>query len=83
MDDFEKWKICQLGTLGGFSHKFVASLVFDTPTNKVTAKEIRKVQCILYANEILITEWRDGITPESKRYASSVTSGKKKKGKAA
>lgn len=64
MDKFEKWRTEQLANFG-FSHKYIASLVFQIPIDKITEKQYRQVANYLLRNSIKLTDFRNGKTQQS------------------
>ena len=79
IDDFSKWKIEQLGKFGGFSHRYIASLIFEKSLNRVTMNEIHTISYHLHASKVKVTDWRNGRTPQSAEYAKNKAKPKRKR----
>jgi len=78
MNDIDKFRIQALGSVG-FSHRFIASLVFNKSSHRVTDNEVRKVQYYLYKENTLVTNWRNGKTTQAMNFANAVQKPKKKR----
>ena len=79
LDDIKKWKAENLAKFGGFSHKFIASLVFQKPIERVTEKERGCIASYLCRNGIRISDWRNGQTVPSRQYAREHTSSQRER----
>lgn len=72
----ETWKAEMLGRFGGFSHRLIASKVFDKPLNRVTDSERNCIVHLLHKKRILVSKWRNGETSEAQDYARKVVTPK-------
>ena len=69
LNDLVRFQVKALAKFG-FSYRYIASMVFHKPTNRVTASEIASVQGFCYRNGLKVSDWRNGITPVSRQYAT-------------
>ena len=81
LDDFAKWKIEQLAKFGGFSHRYIASIVFGKSLERILPAELASVAYVLHSREIHVTDWRNGITPQASAYAAEHSKLARKKAK--
>jgi hypothetical protein len=79
LDDIKKWKAEMLAKFGGFSVKYIASLVFEKPIGRVTERERACIASFLSREGIRLTDWRNGKTVQSMNYAKDQIKPKKEK----
>jgi hypothetical protein len=78
LDALQKWQILNLGRRGGFSHRFIAAMVFKKKITKVTDSEHSCVSSHLHRNAVKVTHWRDGVTVSAQVYAQARMTPRKK-----
>lgn len=78
LDDFIRWKITQLAKYGGFSHRYIASLVFEKPFGRVSAQEVACVAGYLSRHKIRVSDWRRGKTAQASSFAQKAIKPKQK-----
>lgn len=69
----QKARIELFAVNGGFSMKFIASLVFNTSFGDVTTEEKRRVSAYLSANKIRLRDWRNGVSNEARAHVRATT----------
>lgn len=69
LDKLAQWQAMNLGRRGGFSHRFIAALVFHKLIEKVSDEERACIASFLHRNDIKVTWWRDGRTANADAYA--------------
>jgi hypothetical protein len=79
LDDIRKWKAESLAKFGGFSHRFIASLVFEKTMGRVTVKEVACISSFLSRSGIKVSDWRNGNTVQASRYAKDQVRPKKER----
>jgi len=79
LDDIKKWKAENLAKFGGFSHKFIASLIFQKPIDRVTDKERACIASYLCRHDIRISDWRNGKTVSARQYAREKVSSRRER----
>ena len=78
IDNLAAWQICQLGRFGGFSHRYIASLVFSKPLGRVTRNDTNCVSSCLHRHDCKVTDWRNGLTAQASEYAAKHVRPKKR-----
>lgn len=79
LDDLKKWRIEMLAKFGGFSQRYIASVVFGNHFNTVEPEEIRCVSSYLSRLGIKLRDWRNGFSVSAQSYAKEVSTPKKQK----
>jgi len=69
LNDLVKFQVKALARFG-FSHRYIASMVFHKPADKVTNGELTCIASYCYRNEIRVSDWRNGRTAESRQYST-------------
>lgn len=69
LNDLVRFQIKALGKFG-FSHRYIASMVFHKPIEKISDAELACVRSFCYRNKLRISDWRNGISPISRQYAT-------------
>jgi hypothetical protein len=72
MNSLQKYMAERLAQNGGFSHRFIASRVFDKKLALVTDHERNTVSAYLTYVAIKVTAWRNGETTQAKTLAKHV-----------
>ena len=83
MDRLQQWQAINLARCGGFSHRFIASLVFGKPLEAVADKERSCVSGCLHRAEVKVTNWRNGLTPMAMAHAKGLLKPRSRAEKAA
>lgn len=76
--DLKKWQIESLAKFGGFSYRYIASIVFEKPIGRVTRNEVSSVAGYCSRMGIRLSDWRNGRTASAKNHAEKVSRPKKK-----
>ena len=77
LDDLKKWRIEMLAKFGGFSRRYIASVVFGNPFEVVPLPDIACVSRHLHNSNIQLKNWRNGKSPVASAYARDVSKPKK------
>lgn len=80
LNDLVRFQVRALAKFG-FSHRYIAAMVFHKPIRRVNDGELSCVQSFCYRNELRISDWRNGISAISRQYATRNMKPPKKKGK--
>lgn len=79
LDDLIKWRIEMLAKFGGFSHKYIASIVFDTTFGRVDKLKTQCISGFLSRQGIRLSNWRNGFSTQSQVYSKQISRPKKAK----
>ena len=71
--ELKKFQIENLAKFGGFSYRFIASIVFAKPIGRVTKNEISSVASYCSRNGIRLSDWRNGRNPTAISHAEKVS----------
>ena len=80
LNDLVRFQIKALAKFG-FSHRYIASMVFHKPVGRVTESEIASVQGFCYRNGLKVSDWRNGRSLLSRQYATRSLKPSKKRRK--
>lgn len=69
LNDLVRFQIKALASFG-FSHRYIASLVFLKPLSRVTSAELTCVQGFCQRQEIRVSDWRNGKTTRAEQFAT-------------
>lgn len=72
LDDIQREKARLLATVGGFSHKYIAAVLYNKPFGKVTELQHKRVTAFLSYNKISVMQWRNGATFQAQAFANNV-----------
>ena len=69
LNDLVRFQVKALARFG-FSHRYIASMVFHKPIGRITESEISCVRSFCYRSELRVSDWRNGATAVSRQYAT-------------
>ena len=69
LNDLVRFQVKALAKFG-FSHRYIASMVFHKPAGRVTESEIASVRGFCFRNELRVSDWRNGKSPLSRQYST-------------
>ena len=76
--ELKKFQIENLAKFGGFSYRFIASIVFAKPIARVTKNEIASVASYCSRHGIRLSDWRNGKSPSALIHAQKVSRPKRR-----